>query len=414
MRLLSIAVMMALVAPVRADDPPGSDRPKAEQHFRIGEKAYRAQNFAAASEQFDLAYQSLPLPEIAFSAAQAYRRRYRTDPQLEYAQRAVELYEVYLEKVKQGGRVRDASDSLGEMQREVAKLVAAGAKARAKDPVAVAERKTRIVIDPDLLAESGTTIGAIGEISDFADDRGVKLVVTLDGKPVPPYESIEVEPRAYKIRVEAEGYLPVERIETATKGESTPVKITLKPKPARIALVTEDDARVRVDGRLVGAAPLAPFDLPAGRHVITIARSGREPIAREIVVTRGQSLAMREPLEKTTRRKAVPWVAGAAGTLAVFAGVSTVAAIVVDGRAADQRTLIEAGDQPDSALTRYDSLVRRRDQLVVGAWVAGGAALAVSGLALALYFGDHPSAENVRVTPFASSAGTGVAAIGRF
>ena len=68
------------------------------------------------------------MPEIA---AQAYRLGYRIEPRLELARRAVELYQAYLDKVKRGGRVADAADSLGQMETEVRKLVAAGAQATA-------------------------------------------------------------------------------------------------------------------------------------------------------------------------------------------------------------------------------------------------------------------------------------------
>ena len=56
-----------------------ADEKTAERYFRAGEKAYAAQNFAAAAQNFEEAYKELPLPEIAFSAAQAYRRQYRVE-----------------------------------------------------------------------------------------------------------------------------------------------------------------------------------------------------------------------------------------------------------------------------------------------------------------------------------------------
>jgi hypothetical protein len=92
------------------------DRAAAERYFRAGAKAFAAQNFGAAATDFDEAYKALPLPEIAFSAAQAYRRLYRIDPKPEYVKRAVELYRVYLDKVKTGGRVADAADNLADME----------------------------------------------------------------------------------------------------------------------------------------------------------------------------------------------------------------------------------------------------------------------------------------------------------
>jgi tetratricopeptide (TPR) repeat protein len=116
MKWLITILLVAGVA--HADDK----RAEAERYFKAGAKAYAAQSFAAAAADFDEAYKALPMPEIAFSAAQAYRRLYRVDPKPEYVRRAVELYRVYLEKVKTGGRVGDAADSLGELEREMDRL----------------------------------------------------------------------------------------------------------------------------------------------------------------------------------------------------------------------------------------------------------------------------------------------------
>ena len=115
MRALVIIVLLATAA--AADD-----RATAEQYFRAGAKAYAAQSFEAAAAHFEEAYRALALPEIAFSTAQAYRKLYRVDPKPQYVKRAVELYRVYLDKVKKGGRVGDAADSLGEMERELSRL----------------------------------------------------------------------------------------------------------------------------------------------------------------------------------------------------------------------------------------------------------------------------------------------------
>ena len=106
----TLALIIALVAATAH-----ADRDKAEKYFSAGAAAYKQQSFAAAAEQFELAYKELALPEIAFSAAQAYRRQYFVDPKPEYVKRAVELYRIYLDQVKSGGRVGDASDGVAEM-----------------------------------------------------------------------------------------------------------------------------------------------------------------------------------------------------------------------------------------------------------------------------------------------------------
>jgi len=404
--VLVIALLLVTARPAHAED-----RKAAERLFRAGEQAYRAQSFGAAAANFDEAYKALPLPEIAFSAAQAYRRQFRVErpPRIETAKRAVELYQLYLDQVKQGGRVRDAADSLGEMKREVDALVAAGAKLEAT--VAPQPPSTRLGISPQLTSEATT----MREIADVPDDQAPKIVTKIDGKEVPPFEAVEVTPGPHRISVEAEGYVPVESTVHAVKDERSMKEVVLKPKPAQVTLATERGARVRVDGRPIGTTPLAAIELGAGRHVIAISRDGREPIAREVVVTRGQAITLKEPLEKTTRRKAVPWVVGAAGTLAIIAVASGVGAVIEDGRASDKLAEIrDEGDRTGADAAEYARLVDRRDQLVIGAWTFGGAAVLVGTAAAVMYFFDAPSDDEARVVPAAIPGGAAVTFGGRF
>ncbi len=392
------------LAPAHAED-----RAAAERHFRAGEKAYKAQNFFAAAQNFEAAYQVLPLPEIAFSAAQAFRRQFRVEPRIEHARRAVELYRIYLEKVKRGGKVGVAADSLGEMQRELEKLTAAGAKAAAH----IAANQTRLGISPQLTAEKA---GGMTEIADLPDGNEVKITTLIDGKPVPPFEMVDVEPGVHKVHVEAEGYLPVDTTERAVKGSSNVAEIVMTPRPARVTLVTERGARIRVDGRVVGTAPMQTLELPAGKHLITISRSGRKSSAREIEVGRGQELKLDEPLTKTARRRAVPFVATGAALLAVVAISGGVFAFVETTRASDELAAIERGDQRPDAADRYATHIKRRDEVLTATYITGGAALALGAAAAALYWLDRPADEQqVRVTPTVSAGGgAGLSVGGRF
>jgi len=397
MRALLIVALVAGVAHAQ----PAQSRAAAERAFRAGEKAYKAQNFGAAAQNFEEAYKHLPIPEIAFSAAQAYRRQYRVEPRLELAKRAVELYRVYLDKVKRGGRVGDAADSLGEMQREVDKLTAAGAKA-ASAAAGLIDR-TRLGISPQLTAE--TKGGDLHEIADLPETSETKMVTLLDGKPVTPFEMVEVAPGPHTIHVEAEGYLPKDTSERAVKGVSSVVEVVLQPQPAKVSIATTSGAKIRVDGRPAGTAPLAaPLDVPAGRHVVAISHAGRDAVAREITVTRGQTLAMREPLDKTTKRKLVPWVATGGIALGALAVASGVFALVEDSRASDQLAAIQKGDQPPSAAARYQLLLDRRDRATTGMYVTGGAALLFGAAAAALYWFDSPSDDSLRVTALPGGA----------
>jgi hypothetical protein len=403
MRALVIVMLLAGIA--HADE--ATDRASAEKYFRAGERAYAAQNFAAAAAQWEEAYKLYPLPGIAFSLGSAYRRQYRVDPKLEYAKRSAELYRVYLDKVKTGGKVGMAADYLGEMDREVDKLTRAGAKIVAE----VVVERTRLGVSPILGTEKK---GAMGEIVDLPDPAAVKIKVTIDGKDVPPFELVEVEPGQHKVHVEAEGYMPSDTVASVVKGASPTVDPVMTPRPGKVTLETEKGVRVRVDGRPVGTAPLTAFEVPAGKHLLTLSAVGREPVAREIEIERGGELTLKEPLQKTARRRAVPFVVTGAVALGVITIGGAAFAIKLDNDADDKLAAIRAGDQRPGAKQDYDDLVRRRGEVFTGTLITGGACLVVAGIAGAMYWLDRPSEEGLRVTPMVTPGGGGMAYSRRF
>ena len=364
------------------------DKANAERYFRAGAKAYAAQNFHAAATNFDEAYKVMPMPEIAFSAAQAYRRLYQVDPKPHYVRRAVELYKFYLEKVKSGGRVGDAADNLLDMKRELAKLEAAGVSTTAAAP-AVAQTRLGINVS---VPDQGE-LGAVREIGD-ATGQSLAIDAKIDGKKVEPFALVETTAKEHVISVSADGYFPVEKKTVAVEGQSLFVDVELKPKPAKVSVRTESDARISVDGRFVATAPTAAIELSAGKHFVTVLRRGREPFGKELSVQRGQELTLSAPLEQTGRRRAVPWVLGASGLLAAGAVTTGVFAFMRDNRASDLRDQIEMGNRPPSDADMLESTVSSRDRFVTWTWVLGGAAVATGIVSGALFYFDRPSADS--------------------
>src|SRR5690606_29116201 len=155
------------------------------------------------------------------------------------------------------------------------------------------------------------------------------------GQPVNAPALLNVTPGVHTVRVTAPGYLPAETTVTVPQGTLQSAEVRLIPKPARVTLTTERGVRVSVNGRLAGTAPLAALELPAGKHVVTLSMRGRVPVARELVLERGSELALRQPLEKTGRRKAVPWLLGGAGVAAAATGVAVTLTFLRDRDARD-------------------------------------------------------------------------------
>jgi hypothetical protein len=390
-----ILLSLLLVAHVAHAD----DRATAERYFRAGAKAYAAQSFDAAATDFDEAYKNLPLPEIAFSAAQAYRRLYRVESKPEYVRRSVELYRAYLDKVKSGGRVADAADNLADMQHELDKLEKSGAKFGSTQT-----EHTRLGVS---VTSAGDT-GAVTEIGDATGELAKGLHATIDGKPVEPFALVDVDARDHTLAVSADGYFPAEKKVVAVAGQSQLIELELKPRPAVVHVATESGADISVDGRAAGPR----IEIPAGKHVLEVLARGREPYAHELVVTRGQELTLSAPLVPTARRRAVPWVLGGAGLLAVGAGITAILAVSHDNSAADLRDQLHTGNAAPSVADRYDDEVSSRDNYRTATWILGGAAVATATTGLLLYWLDRPAAEHLQLAP--TSGGGAVTFSGRF
>ena len=381
-----LVIVIALATAAHAED-----RETAERYFRAGSKAYSAQNFSAAAADFDEAYKAMPLPEIAFSAAQAYRRLYRLDAKPDYVRRSVELYRVYLQQVKSGGRVGDAADSLGEMERELDRL---GLKVTAGAAAAPAVEHTRLGVSVTIAGQASDT--ALREVGDATGEVAKGLHATLDGKPIEPFALVDVDAREHVIAVTADGYQPAEKRAVAIAGQSQLIELELHAKPATVTVHTESDATIALDGR---AAPGFTLEVPSGKHLLVVTHRGREPFGKELVLARGEALTVAAPLRETSRRRAVPWVLTGAGALAAGALTTGIVALVRDSHASDLRDQLAKGNQPASTADDYDHTVASRDHFVTATWILGGAAVAAGATGVLLYLFDQPTAESVHLSP---------------
>lgn len=400
--VIASLLALSLVGTAQAED-----RAMAERYFRLGEKAYQAQNFEAAGQNFEEAYKQFPLAEIAFSAAQAYRRQYRIDPKPEYVALAVKHYKTYLGKVKSGGRVADAADALSEMQQELEKLIKSGVKV-SED---LARDYTILNINPSLGKQASG--GGMQEVTDVDRKEVTKVSVQLDGKPAEPFAPINVTPGEHRISVSADGYFTQEKVTNVQQGASQIADIELSPKPATVKVKTEAGAKILVDGR---PQPTAAFEVDAGRHVVSVLRRGRKGVARELTVRRGQELVLDQPLEMTGRRRVVPWLLVGSGVAFALTGVNVVLALRKDSDASDllDVRIRMMGDQTAATLEQYNDARTWRDRYVTATWMTGAACVSLAGIAALLYYTDNPSPDGVRVEPLATTSGAGAAIAGRF
>ena len=117
MKHLWLVLLVALVslvglAPARAQPREA----EARVLFRAGARAYDAGKFDVAVQAFEQAYELSPKPALRFSTAQALRRQYALTPNPALLQKALTYYKQYIAEVKEGARVRDAAEGIGEIQ----------------------------------------------------------------------------------------------------------------------------------------------------------------------------------------------------------------------------------------------------------------------------------------------------------
>lgn len=338
------------------------DRKAAAELFGAGEMAFKKADYESAAQSFEAAYKAFPAPEIAFSAAQAYRlgNALLAKPRPEYIKRSIELYELYVAADKQGSRVKDAANHLASLRQLWRDLEAIGAAQAAQ----MRYDRTQLTV--------------------WAAADGAE--VTIDGKAEKAYAYVDVTPGEHVVAVRAPGYFPYEQRVSVAQGAQVPVTAELVAKPATLRIATEGGAEVSIDGRPVSLVD-GKVEAPAGKRLVTITRAGRLPYSEELVLGPGAEASIDAPLATTDRRKAARWVMwGSAGMLGVAAVTATVA-FIADGKAVDQR---DAVNQPDDRA--YEKWRSRRDSFRTAAIVTGAVSVAAAATAAVLYFSDHQRA----------------------
>src|SRR5262249_22940463 len=98
----------------------------------------------------------------------------------------------------------------------------------------------------------------------------------------------------------------------------------LRPLPASLSVRVPEGARVLLDGKSIGQAPLPPsIEVPAGEHVLTALRRGYTPASRQLETGRGQRMEVTMDLRPTATRQisgVLLWGGGGAGVVAAVLG----------------------------------------------------------------------------------------------
>lgn len=364
-------------------EPSAAELDRARDLYRAGSRAYSRGRYDTAIEAFEEAYRLAPRPPVVFSLAQAHRLQHFVDGRLEHAARAVALYREYIDRVHAGGRRDHAVQHISVLT-------------------------PRLPLHPED-ADAPATPTARLIISSPADDALARLD---DGEPASIPATFEVEPGPHRVHVTAPGHQPRTTETVALADGVVALDVELAPLPGRLTLDVPPETAVRVDGRLIGRAPLtAPLALPPGRHRIGLAAAGRIPAVHLVELERDRDAHLTADLEVSPQRIA------AAGSLVVGAALVTAAGVTgalayaaqedahaIGAAAAGQRPLTVAEAE------RRAELIDTRDTRRVTTGVLLGTGLVTAALGAVLWILDDPGGDPLDVRPAAPTPPIGLAA----
>jgi len=239
-RALCVAVLVTCVSWSAV----AGEKEQAKQLFDAGLKLMRMDDFAGATADFERSVALYPTQNSLFNLANCYKAVQRYTDALNVLAR---LRRQFADKLKP--EIKEAAD---RQEREIQSLVA-----RLTIRTAPADAKVKV---------DGREVGT-----------GPSLGPLMLG------------PGDHEVEVSRPGYQDVRRSVQLVSGAEVAETFNLVAEPGHLALRTNaDGASVLVDGKEVGKTPLASaLALQAGRHVVTVERSGYEPAERSVDVTAG-------------------------------------------------------------------------------------------------------------------------------
>lgn len=368
---LTALVLVLAVTPAEVDH--------AKALYRAGADAFRTGKYAIAIDAFKAAREVSERPVVVFSLAQAYRLHYVTSRDLADLEAAVQGYRDYLALEPDGPRQVHATQHLSMLAPYLDNLQMEGPEAQAK-----VEQAARLIVTSSV----------------------PEAEAQVDGGPAQPVPAnFEVEVGLHTVRVTAPRHTPSTQQIRAVAGSAVAVVLEPEPQPGTISLTAPSGARVFLDERPVGEAPLAaPIEVAPGTHHLVVRSTGRQPQSQQLVLGPGQAVALDVALEPTGQRTLAWVLMGTAGALAISAGVTGAYALDAQSEANTLKDRLGKG-LTGTEYDRYSQLRADRDAFSDATLALGVATGATLATGLLLYFFDDPSPP--RLTP---GAGLGAVA----
>lgn len=368
-----LAFGVLVTATTLASSALAGDAARAKELFNAGAHAYSLGAFAAAARAFEDAYAEDPQPAILFSLSQARRRQFVVEPRREILQQALAGFEQYLQLVAQGGRRADAAQAVEELRATLASLPAAA-------PAATPTQKSKTA---SLIVSSPTTASTLA----------------IDGRAASALPFVgELSPGLHVLVVAAPGHATSRREVLFPEGGLATLDVPLQELPAKLNVEAEPGISILVDGRPSGQTPLTrAIEVPAGPHIVTLLRRGRESVAEEIDTERGEIRTLRRELGTSGRRIASYGFAGV-GAAGIITG--TALAFVALGRKDTADDLLAKRDRiglSPSELSDYSRARNDREVFRTASIITIGASAGLLAVGGFLYLFEEPAAGGVPV-----------------
>lgn len=390
-------VMAAVMTTTTVESLAQNSLEQARILFDAGAQAFAAGRYKEAVESFKEAYALSGKPQAVFSLAQAERRLYLVSNDTQHLHSAIAHFRKYLELVPDGGRRNDAVEGLEQME-------------------VIAAREAKPVEPKEAVPEI-----ALGRILISSATPGATIVIDGTKEGASPLVEV-VSPGSHKVRVSAPGYITEERDITAVEKIMVPLEVTLREEPAYLTLTTEYGALIRLDGRMLGEAPVAKkLELKPGSHTLTISLPGHYPRRETIQLQAGKTNTLDVQLDKTRQRMLSYALLGLAGAGFIGAGIQGAVVLQQQATAQDILQQTQSGNISATQLDEYNASVVTAENLQNSTTITVVSASILGIAGVMTYFSDSrrttdesTSRGAVGVSLVVSPSNTGFEINGRF
>ena len=183
------------------------------------------------------------------------------------------------------------------------------------------------------------------------EPQGARVFINGQLSGISPY-SASLEAGIHKVRVEREGFNPIEQNITVKSGKTGTLTLRLDTRPGSLKIVsTPAGAEVFIDDKKAGVTPLNVEAVHPGNYQVRLVHAGYDDLLRVVSVAPGREERVKLQMDKST---------GSAGFRIRPAGVS----YLIDGKFAGKVQGVE-GSVTETQLTVIDNLAPGQHVLTV-------------------------------------------------